>query len=132
MTKGPISEPESYEPLYEAEEPLVKVPVKVDGPVEVRTLPAVAWAVGRFVCTDATGPIKASSRNPYRKVLRLSSETNPFCYGVTQEQVRTRETAAVITQDTVIELTHTEEVWINTAAAAETTPVTVVEEMWPS
>jgi hypothetical protein len=109
--------------------PPAEVPVRIEGPVEVRALPAVAWFATRYEISDTTGPIKASSRNPYRKRLLLHSETSGFYYGSSQSQVQGRSTAPFIVQDVVIELTHTEEVWINNIGA-QAPVVSIIEEMW--
>lgn len=109
--------------------PPIEVPVRVEGPVEVRLLPAVAWTVTRYQVSDTTGPIKAVGRNPYRKRALLQSQTKGFFYGNSHEQVRTRSTAGYSEFGIPVELTHTEEIWINNVAT-ETPDVTVNEEMW--
>jgi hypothetical protein len=114
-------EPELYEP--------VEVPVRVEGPADVRVLPAVAWFPTRFEVTGTTGPVKLVSRNPYRKRLLLHSETAGFFYGSSQAQVAGRGACPFIAENTPIELIHTEEVWAN-CLAGESPVVSVTEEMW--
>jgi hypothetical protein len=109
--------------------PDVEVPVRVEGPVDVRSLPAVAWAATRYEVTDQTGPVKASSRNPFRKRILLHSETSGFFYGPSQGAVAGRAGAPFIAPNVVVELTHTEEIWIQNKAA-ESPLVSVSEEMW--
>ena len=106
-----------------------EIPVKIEGPADVRILPAVAWNLTRYELSDTVGPVKASSRNPLRKRLMLITETSGALFGASSEHVRSRTTAGFIPLTTVIELTHTEEVWINNNAG-ESPKVTVVEEMW--
>jgi hypothetical protein len=128
MTDRYPSEAETHQVEAEAMLP-VEVPVRVEGPVDMRSLPAVAWFPTRYELSDATGPIKASSRNPYRRRLTLHSETSGFFYGSSQSQVAGRSTAPFIAQNVVVVLEHTEEVWIGNIAA-QSPVVSVVEEMW--
>jgi hypothetical protein len=114
------TEPEAYEPM--------EVPVRVEGPVDVRVLPAVAWTCNRFDVSDATGPIKAISRNQFRKRVLMHSP-DPFHYGSSQAQVASRNTSGFAGANVPIELTHTEEIWLN-CEPADTASVTVNEEMW--
>lgn len=117
-----------YDPDLQA---AVEVPVVISNKqIEVRSLPSSAWTVTRLQLTDATGPVRAVSRNPYRKRVLLHGDA-PFFYGSSNEQVRTRDTAGHAPADVPIELTHTEEIWLNNVAAG-TPDVTVNEEMWPS
>jgi hypothetical protein len=114
----------------EAEEyPPIEVPVRIEGPADVRVLPAVAWVGNRCELSDTSGPIKLTSRNPHRKRLVLHSQSAGFFYGASQAQVAGRGACPFIENDIVIELLHTEEVWACNVAT-ETPIVSVVEEMW--
>jgi hypothetical protein len=131
MTERYASETEVHQAEAESFEP-TDIPVRIEGPADVRLLPAVAWVVTRFTVSDTTGPIRALGRNPYRKRVTLSCNSAGigFFFGSSQEQVRSRETAgAWLTIQGQLELTHTEEIWINNTAT-ETPSVTVIEEMW--
>ena len=132
MSERYVTEAQAHQVEAEADAAR-EVPVRVEGPVDVRSLPSVSWTVTRFTLSDTAGPVKAVSRNPYRRVLRLSTAgALTFFYGASNEQVRTRSTAGIgSAANSPIELTHTEEVWINNAAT-ESPEVTVVEEMWAS
>lgn len=132
MTDRYATEMEVHQVEAEADDAR-EFPVRVEGPVDVRTLPSVSWTITRHSPTDASGPVKAVSRNPYRRVLRLSTAgALTFLYGASNEQVRTRATAGIgSAASSPVEMTHTEEVWINNVAG-ETPEVTVVEEMWAS
>jgi hypothetical protein len=123
--------PEPYEPTFDPETDIPVVPVKIGDPVGVRQLPAIAWTITRYGLSDATGPTKAMSRNPYRKRALIIPETAGVLVGSSNEQVRTRETAGLIPLTVMLELTHTEEIWINNVAG-ETPKATVIEETWPS
>lgn len=114
-------EAEVYEPR--------EVPVRVEGDVNVRSLPGVAWNTNRFQLSDTVGPVRATGRNPFRKRLLLIAETSGFLFGASDEQVRTRNNAGFVPLTTVIELQHTEEVWINNNAG-ESPKATIIEEMW--
>jgi hypothetical protein len=59
----------------------------------------------------------------------LIAETAGILFGDSDSKVRGRSTAGFLPLTVVLELTHTEEVWINNVAA-ETPKVTVIEEMW--
>jgi hypothetical protein len=108
---------------------LIEVPVRVEGPIDARSLPAVAWTVNRFEITDSTGPIRLTGRNPFRKRLTIHSEDAGFFYGASQAQVSGRGNTGFLGMNIPLELAHTEEVWA-TNIAAESPKVTVVEEMW--
>jgi hypothetical protein len=117
-----------YDPDLQAQ---VDVPVEIKNKeLSVRSLPASSWTVTRFQLSDTVGPVRAISRNPYRKRVLLHGDA-PFLYGSSTEQVRTRDTAGLAGANMPVELTHTEEVWINNEAAG-TPDVTVNEESWPS
>lgn len=123
--------PQPYEPTYAPDEGK-DIPVKITDPVEVRLLPAVSWNVNRFELSDTVGPVRVSSRNPYRKQLILLPETAGILFGTSSEQVRTRGGAGFVPLvGGPLVLTHTEEVWVNNVAT-ESPKATVVEEMWPS
>jgi hypothetical protein len=131
MTERNPDMAEVHQTEAEYAEDLREVPVRVEGPVDVRSLPAVAWSAQRFEVTDTTGPIRATGRNPFRKRILLHSETAGFFYGAAQAQVQGRGNCPFIVNGVVVELTHTEEIWINNVAAASPV-VSVVEEMWTS
>jgi hypothetical protein len=128
MTERYDTESEVHQVEAEAFEP-TDIPVRIEGPADVRILPAVAWFPTRFEVTNTTGPVKLVSRNPYRKRLLLHSETNGFFYGSSQAQVSGRGACPFIVKDTPLEMTHTEEVWANNIAG-ESPVVSVIEEMW--
>ena len=114
-------EPEVYPPT--------EVPVKIEGPVNARILPSVAWTVARFNLSDAVGPVRVVNRNPMRRSVTLIPSTAGVLFGTSQEQVRTRAGAGLLPLTVQIVLTHTEEVWVGNVAT-ETPDCTVVEEMW--
>lgn len=123
--------PEESE-VYQSEHlETVTVPVRIEGPVEVRSLPAVGSAVNRWLINDQIPPIKASGRNPYRKRILLIGETAGFFFGNSQAQADGRGNCGFCPVGVVLELTHTEEIWVNNPVAGSCT-VTVVEEMWTS
>jgi hypothetical protein len=128
MTERYDTEQEIHQVEAEAYGP-TDIPVRIEGPADVRLLPAVAWFPNRFDITDATGPVRLVSRNPYRKRVILHSETNGFFYGSSQAQVAGRGSCPFIVKDQPIEFTHTEEIWGNNIAA-ETPKVSITEEMW--
>lgn len=105
------------------------IPVRIEGPADVRLLPAVAWFPSRFEVTNTTGPVRLASRNPYRKQVTLHSETNGFFFGSSQAQVQGRGACPFIAKDTPIVMTHTEEIWACNVAG-ESPVVSVTEEMW--
>jgi hypothetical protein len=105
------------------------IPVRIEGPADVRLLPAVAWNITRYELSDTVGPVKASSRNQLRKRLLLIAETAGILFGDSDAKVRGRSTAGFLPLTVLLELTHTEEVWVNNVAA-ESPKVTVIEEMW--
>lgn len=119
---------DQYDPDLQAP---VEVPVEIKNKqLSVRSIPSTSWTVTRFQLSDTVGAIRAISRNPYRKRVLLHGDDS-FHYGSSNEQVRTRDTAGLAGANMPVELTHTEEVWINNVAAG-TPDVTVNEESWPS
>ena len=109
--------------------PPTDIPVRIEGPADVRILPAVAWFPARFEVTDQTGPVRLTGRNQHRKRVLIHAQTAGFFYGSSQAQVQGRGNSPFIVKDTPIELTHTEEIWVNNIAG-ELPVISVVEEMW--
>jgi hypothetical protein len=114
-------EAEAYKPT--------DIPVRIEGPADVRILPAVAWFPARFEVTDTTGPVRLVGRNQFRKRLLMHSQTAGFYYGSAQAQVQGRGNCPFIVKDVPIELTHTEEIWANNIAG-ELPVISIIEEMW--
>jgi hypothetical protein len=105
------------------------VPVVVDGPVRVQSLPAMVWAVAQARPTDTLGAQQLLGANPNRKRAVLTSLQGGYYLAPTKAQAESRTSAARIGLSTPIEITHVGEVWVYNEAA-ETPAVSAIIEYW--
>ena len=108
---------------------VASVPVTVDGPVNVRTLPSFTWAVATAAPLDATGSLELLGVNPTRKRATIVSNGAPFHMGPSKAQADSR--GALIPTGVPIVIEHTGAVWVNNVAAG-TPVVTAIVEHWTS
>lgn len=105
---------------------LASVPVTVEGPVSVQTLPARAGAsFNRLLLAADVPSTPILSADPRRRIARLICGQN-LTIGTDQASV-TQAVAAVWPANTVCEITHQDDVWVDVAADAS---VSVMVENW--
>jgi hypothetical protein len=111
------AEPEAFMPA--------EVPVKVEGPVRAQILPPTTWAVRSFE-VDNLEAQKIVNRDPRRARVLVTAQAVVWigpAQATAKVSVGFRLPAA-----TVLELLHTEEVWV--IADTGTTTVSISESYW--
>jgi hypothetical protein len=113
---------------FEDEPNIREVPVKIIGPVDAQALPAQAWSTRSYELTTAE-PTRVARRDPRRKRAVIGVVTQAAWIGTSQANAKVNvgyRMGAAATS--VIELTHTEEIW----AVADTAGsiLSILEEYW--
>lgn len=105
--------------------------VNVDGPVQTHALPSVSAGSRSYsgVPATANSAVKVCNIDPRRRIARIVSIEENIIYGTTQAQADAG-TGVVWPKLVVLEVTHSDEVWIR--AATSTTTVSVIVENWAS
>jgi hypothetical protein len=105
------------------------VPVAIDGPVRVQTLPSERWAIARSVVTDGTGALQLLGVNPNRKRAVILSAVAAFYMAPSKGEVESRGTAAFIPLGVPVVIEHVDEVWVYNVAT-ESPSVSAIIEYW--
>lgn len=126
----PDTQPDTDEVLQHEPEELniVPVPVAVEGPVNVRTLPSPIWATARAAPTDSTGSLQLLGANPQRRRAVIIASVAGCYIAPTRGQVDSRS-GAFIPASVPIVIEHVGEVWVNNVAT-ESPSVSAIIEHW--
>lgn len=113
----------------------VVVPVRVEGPVRVRQLPAIAWAPRTFTVVHLAAPTRIAGRDPRRASLALYLPEPPAAahriyIGASQAGAQSLTEGIIPTGGQLLTLRHTDDVWVYNAHAANDLDVCVIPEFW--
>lgn len=132
---GPVADeslPDVADLQADEEGALPAVPVEHRGPIQTQELPARTGAARSFtsIGPNASDAVKVLDRNLRRKRALIVAKDQDVHIAYSMEEIQA-STAAVWLQDIALEITHTEEVWVRSAAGVGTsTFVSVFEENW--
>jgi hypothetical protein len=111
--------------LAQQDPPVQAVPVRVEGPVQTRAMPAVLGI--HYSRTFGTTAEQLVGRELRRSRLLVWCKTNPIWVGRSQAEVDA-DTCAQLPAGLILPIQHTDEVWV--AAETATALVSYVHELW--
>ncbi len=104
------------------------VPVSVDGPVQTHAVPSVSAGSRTFIVS--TTAKRVANADPRRRVVRIIGTGGTFRVGSTQNEVGSDMTSATWPPSIVLELTHSDAIYVQAASTDVT--LTVIVENWAS
>lgn len=113
----------------------IVVPVRLAVPARVRPLPAVSWAPRTFTVVHGTEPLRVAGRDPRRARLTLYLPEPPdpshrIYVGASQAGAQSLTEGIIPTRGQLLELKHTDDVWLFNNHAANDLDVCVIPEFW--
>jgi len=108
--------------------PVKPVPVTVDGPVRVQSIPSRSWSSRNRAVPLADGPVRIAPADARRATLSITPTEAAIYIGVDQAACAAGVAAICPANVAAPALTHRDEVWV--AAIAVDAVVSVIEELW--
>lgn len=124
-TEPTVSEVEQSEVLD-----VPTVPVRVEGPVNIRSLPGVIGNHGKANFANTTDAVEVLNEEPRRKRVLLVAKSGEIWVGTSQQQV-VQELCMLLPINVVLEVTHKESLWAKPESVATAT-LAFVHELWSS